>query len=217
MARLGAKSKEVKDKVEKKEGVVEVSYPKKAGDKVKNVFGYGSVKVTGFPIFINGCLLFDGSPEGAEKEYSPFIKFPQRPYTDKNNETKWATIAATATAEAKDAILEVVIHCCEKLMEGEGVGDEYTENGITLKFPTLNPIEGKENILMRFSVTTDLSMYINDLTVRTKEDGSPWVAYPQRPYTNAKGEPDFAPIAGPANSEVNKAITDALVEAINAK
>lgn len=210
MAKLGSKS----TKVEKK---VEVTYPYKT-EKTEGMLGRGSVTVTGLPMFINDCLLYDGSAEGAEKEYDPFVKYPQEPYTDKDGKTKWAKVAGLVTDEARKEVLDVVIHCFEKLMNHEDVGKEYTENGITLQFPRLNPISGKDNILMGFSVSVEsLPVYINRLPVRTRDDGSHWTAYPRRPYNNKDGEKEWAPIAGPGNAEANKVITEALIEAINSK
>lgn len=216
MAKLGTKVKTstTTPEVEKK---VEVTYPNKAGKSVEGILGYGSVNLVGHPVFINSCLLYDGSPEGAEKEYDPFVKYPQSSYQDENGETKWKNVAGVSTQEARQIVLETVIHCFEKMADGEDVGEEYKENGVTLKYPTLNPISGKENVLMRFSLNVeDLPVYINSLTVRTRPDGTFWTAFPERPYEK-DGEKKWAPIAGPANTETNKTITEALVEAINAK
>lgn len=217
MAKLGAKLNSSKStpEVEKK---IEVTYSRKDEKSTKGVFGYGSVILEGYPVFVN-CALYDGSPEGAKKEYQAFVQYPNRPYQDKEGNTKWFNIAGIPKeeAEARQKVLDVVIHCFEKMDNGEDVGEEYTESGITLKYPKLNPSPKKENILMNFSLNVDLPVKINDLTVRTRPDGTLWTAFPKRPYQDENGETKWAPIAGPANSEVNKAVTDALVEAINAK
>jgi DNA-binding cell septation regulator SpoVG len=202
MAKLGS-SKTLKE--EKVVGTVDVKYCRKGGSEDKPVW-YAGIQVEGMPVFMNNVLLFDGSDDK-----DPFVAFPNKSY-EKDGKREFTDIAAPASKEARQLIMDVVIEAYQKLDEGElSDTDTYSRDGVEVKYMRANPIPGNERALMRCSLTVECAAFISDIQARQREDGTVWLAYPQRSY-EVDGERKYSPIAGPGTGDVNKAITAAVSE-----
>lgn len=208
MAVLGTK-KEKEVETVAMEPSVKVNYPYKFGDE-PGVFGRASVVVEGTPVFINGMVLYDGT-----EEKNPYIKCPRHSYKDKNTgDTKWANSAGPASKETRQAFYDAMVACYTAMAEGQDVGDKFEHEGVTITYPRLNPFNNNERALLSCNVATELPIFINRITARTRDDGTHYVNYPQRSYEK-NGERRYVAIAGPSSPDTNKLISEAVIEAIS--
>lgn len=201
-----AKISRVEKKEVKEDGIVTVKYCDKLS--TEKPAWRCSINVSDVPVFINGVLLYDGTDDK-----DPRIRFPWREY-ERDGKKEYPEIASCATKEMRELITEAFIECFSAISDGShDISNPYNYKGIQLSYMTLNPIPSSENVLMRASVNVSSDVFISNIIAREREDGSLWIAYPQRAYEK-DGEKKYSPIAGPASSEANRLITEAVTKEI---